>query len=183
MPSVLRQKETVRHVQLPDGTMEEERDPVFVFVHCYNQACPRYHNLQVNLDFERRVPGIREETQYTYVDRGGDMPGVENTHVNWYPQDPADMTCPECGSATNVSQNQSYKLAQYGVGPGHGLKGAERAAALAASKVAEQSAVKDIEVAELKAQLAKQQALLEELVKAQLAMGDPAPAPKSRSRQ
>jgi hypothetical protein len=168
MALVLRQKETVRHVQVQDGSVEEQREPVFVYVHCYNQVCPLYHNLQEALDFERKVPGIREETQYTYLDRGGDMPGIENTHVNWLPADPQDAICPECGDACNVSQNQSYKLQQFGVGPGMGLKGAERAAAVAAAKVNEANAAQDVEVAELKKQLAKQQGLLEKLVKAQL---------------
>ena len=171
MALVLRQKETVRHVQLTDGTVEEEREAVFVYVHCYNQICGLYHNLQEALDFERKVPGIREETQYTYLDRGGDMPGIENTHVNWLTADPEDSVCPECGDAVNVSQNQSYKLQQFGVTPGMGLAGAERAAAVAAAKVAESGAANDVKVAELQAQLAKQQMLLEKLVKAQLGNG------------
>lgn len=171
MPIILRQRETVRHVQMADGTVEEEREPVFVYVHCYNGACPNYHNLQANLDFERKVPGIREETQYTYVDRGGDMPGIENTHVSWHVQDEADAKCSECGDPVNISQNPSYKLMQYGVGPGTGLKGAERAAALAAAKVNEANAAKDVEIAELRAEMAKLTGFVDKLVR-QGAKGD-----------
>lgn len=168
MATVLRQKETVNYVQMEDGTTEEEREPVFVYVHCYNQACVKYHNLQVNLDFERKVPGIREETSYTYVDRGGDMPGVENTHVVWHVQDPADATCDGCGGAMNISQTPSYKLMQYGVGPGTGLKGAERAAALAAKQVNDANEAKDVEIAELRGEMAKMHGLMEKLVKAEI---------------
>jgi hypothetical protein len=153
---------------MTDGTMEEERDDVFVYVHCYDQACPKYHNLQAGLDFERKVPGIREETSYTYVDRGGDMPGVENTHVAWHVQDDSDSRCPECGGSMNISNNPSHKLAQYGVGPGTGLKGAERAAALAAAKVNESNVAKDVEIADLRSQMARMEGLMERMVQSEL---------------
>jgi hypothetical protein len=152
---------------MEDGTVEEEREPVFVYVHCYNAACVKYHNLQENLNFERKVPGIREETQYTYVDRGGDMPGIENTHVAWHVQNPDDVMCDACGMPTNISQNPSRKLQQYGVAPGTGLQGAERAAALAAAKVNESNAVKDVEIAELRAEMAKLMGFVDKLVKGQ----------------
>lgn len=151
MASVLRQKETISTQQLDDGTLEEARHPVFVYVHCYNQACVKYTNLQENLNFEEKVPGIREETSFTYADRGGDMPGIENTHVRFLPQDAEHMKCSECGNANNVSGDPSRKLAQYGVTPGMGLKGAERAAALAAAQTNEANVGRDTEIAELKA--------------------------------
>lgn len=161
MPKVLRQKELVHTQQLEDGTLEENREPVFVYKHCYNQACLKYHNLQENIDFEEKIPGMREETSFTYADRGGDMPGVENTHVRWLPQDETQMVCSECDSPTNISGEPSRKLAQYGVGPGMGLKGAERAAALAASKANENNASTHNEIAELKSQLERQSKLIE----------------------
>lgn len=168
MTTVLRQKEISTTNQLEDGTIEESRQPVFVYVHCYNQACIRYHNLQSNLNFEKKVAGIREETIYTYKDRGGDAPGVENSHVRWFvcgPDDkPEQATCSECDELLNVSGTPSYKLAQYGIGPGTGLKGAERAAALAASKVAEATASRDVEIGELKTQLAQQSKLLQKII-------------------
>jgi hypothetical protein len=162
--TVLRQKQTIRYVQMTDGTVEEEREDVFVYVHCYNQACLRYHNPQVNLEHERKVPGIREEISYTYIDRGGDMPGVENTHVNWLVVDETDSRCPDCGDPLNISNTPSYKLMQYGVGPGTGLKGAERAAALAASKVNEANAAKDVEIADLRTQMARMERLMEKMI-------------------
>src|SRR6266498_2495354 len=110
MPSVLRQKEITRTFQLSDGTLEEKRDPVFVYVHCYNQVCTRYHNLQSNLNFEDKIPGIREETVFTYKDRGGDAPGIENSHIRWLCQEEGKDKCPECGSQMNVSGTPSYKL-------------------------------------------------------------------------
>lgn len=161
MPKVLRQKEIVHAQQLDDGTLEEHREPVYVYKHCYNQACVLYHNLQESIDHEEKVPGFREETSFTYADRGGDMPGVENTHVRWLPQDESHMECSECGTPTNVSGEPSRKLAQYGVGPGMGLKGAERAAALAAAKTNEANASTTNEIAELRQQLRDQSKLIE----------------------
>lgn len=168
MPTVLRQKEITRTHQLEDGSIEEHRDPVFVYVHCFNQACTRYHNLQSNLNFEQKLPGVREETVFTYKDRGGDAPGIENSHVRWFVRDeedkPVHPRCVECNELMNVSGTPSYKLTQYGVGPGTGLKGAERAAALAASKVAEATASRDLEIDELKAAMARQTKLLDKLL-------------------
>lgn len=164
MPTVLNQKEYTRTTQLEDGSLEEHREPVFVYIHCYNQACVKYHNLQSNLNFESKVPGIRQETQFTYKDRGGDAPGIENSHVRWMVQDEELSRCPECNEIMNISGTPSYKLAQYGVGPGTGLKGAERAAALAASKVAEATASRDAEIDELKQQLNRQNLMLQKLL-------------------
>lgn len=165
MPTVVRQKEITKTRQLEDGTLEEERTPVFVYVSCYNQACARYHNLQSNLDFEEKVPGIREETAFTYADRGGDMPGIENTHVRWAPQDIKYLKCEECGHPTTVSGTKSVKIQAYGVGPGTGLKGAERAAALAASKVQAENASSNAEIAALKSQMEQQNKMIELLLK------------------
>src|SRR3954464_3012626 len=153
MPKVLRQKQLITTRQLNDGTLEEDREDVFVYVHCYNQGCLKYHNLQENLNFERKVPGIREETSFTYADRGGDMPGIENTHVTFMPQEESDWSCPSCGDQLNVSGVPSVKLAQYGIGPGTGLKGAERSAALAAEKANEANAGRDAEMARLQKQI------------------------------
>jgi len=161
MPTVIRQKEIVRTEQQEDGTLEEYRTPVHVYVHCYNQACLKYHNKQENLDFEEKIPGIREETSFTYADRGGDMPGIENTHVRFLPQDTKYLKCDDCGSPMNISGTPSVKLAQYGVGPGMGLKGAERAAALASAQANESNAGRDAELAQLKAQLEQQSKLIE----------------------
>lgn len=151
MASVLRQKETIHTQQNDDGTLSEFRNPVHVYVHCYNEGCILYHNLQENINNEEKLPGIREETSFTYADRGGDMPGIENTHVRFLPQDMSKMECSECGQATNVSGDPSRKLAQYGVTPGMGLKGAERAAALAAAQTNEANVGRDTEIADLKA--------------------------------
>jgi hypothetical protein len=178
MPTVLRQKETVKTFQLEDGAIEEQRQPVFVYIHCYNQSCTRYHNLQSNLNFEEKVPGIREETQFTYKDRGGDAPGIENSHVRWFVRDeddrPLSPRCEECGELMNVSGSPSYKLTQYGVGPGTGLKGAERAAALAAAKVNEAAASRDAEIDSLKVQLEHQNKMLQALLENQNKASKPA---------
>lgn len=172
MATVINLTEVTKTTQTDEGILEEKREPVFVYIHCYNQACTRYHNLQSNLNFEQKVPGIRQETSFTYKDRGGDAPGVENSHVRFMVRGKDDndrdvgieSRCSECGEIMNVSGTPSYKLMQYGVGPGTGLKGAERAAALAAAKVAEDNRAKDDEMNELKRQLGVQQKLLEKLL-------------------
>lgn len=179
MATVIRQKEITTHTQLNDGTTEEHREPVFVYLHCSNQACLRYHNLQSNLDFEIKVPGIREETSFTYKDRGGDSPGIENSHIRYAAQDTELETCSECGGVMNVSGHPSIKLPTYGVGPGTGLQGAERAAAIAASKVAAENQAARDEVGELKQQLAYQQKLLESLLKKDDSPKAPGPKPKA----
>lgn len=181
MPTVVRQKEITKTRQLEDGSLEEDRTPVFVYVHCFNQACVRYTNLQENLNFEEKVPGIREETSFTYADRGGDMPGIENTHVRFGIQTDSDLgkkyyhkakddrgnefvkgpVCPECDMPLNVSGVPSRKLAQYGVGPGTGLAGAERAAALAAAKTNEANAGRDSQVQVLEKQVEQLTKLVE----------------------
>lgn len=171
MPTVLNQTEITKTTQLNDGTLEEQREPVFVYIHCFNQACVRYHNRQSNLNFETKVPGVRQETSFTYKDRGGDAPGIENSHVRWFAADeqgkPIDPRCEECNEVMLVSGTPSYKLQQYGVGPGTGLKGAERAAALAAAKVAEATQSRDAEIDLLKQQLERQSKLLDKVLEAQ----------------
>lgn len=181
MPTVLRQKEITSTTQLEDGSIEEHRSPVFVYIHCYNQSCIRYHNLQSNLNFEEKVPGVREETIFTYKDRGGDAPGVENSHVRWFPQDENQMRCVECGELMNISGTPSYKLTQYGVGPGTGLKGAERAAALAVAQVQEASAGKDAEVAALRAQMERMEKLLAKSLENNAKPAKPGPDPTKKS--
>lgn len=177
MATVLRQKETSKTVQNEDGSLDEQRAPVFVYIHCYNQACIKYHNLQSNLNFEQKVPGIREETIYTYKDRGGDAPGVENSHVRWAPQDSELERCAECGELMNISGTPSYKLTQYGVGPGTGLKGAERAAALAVAEVQAAGKDRDSEITQLQSQLALQGKMLEKLLEAKEEKVKPGPDP------
>jgi hypothetical protein len=49
-----------------------------------------------------------------------------------------------------------------------GLKGAERAAALAAAKVNESNVAKDVEIADLRSQMARMEGLMERMVKSEL---------------
>ena len=65
------------------------------FAHCVDPRCPG-HNQQA-------VPAIRRETSYTYVERGGDAPGIEQSHVQAVFADEADSVCPACNGQRDIS--------------------------------------------------------------------------------
>lgn len=159
MPTVTSEAQVVVHSQLEDGTVRNTFEDVFVYVHCINPNCESFHDLHEGLKHELKVPGLRNETMYTFADRGGDLPGPENSHVSWACLEADDAVCPDCGGNRNVSHDPSREIQRHNLGPGDGLKGMERAAALALSKSNQHT---DSEVEALKAQVAELTGLVKE---------------------
>lgn len=49
---------------------------------------------------------MQETVEVTYVDAGGDMPGVQNSHVTFRFADEADSPCGTCGHPREVSDQK-----------------------------------------------------------------------------
>lgn len=158
MATVTRAKETITTTQQEDGTLEEHREPVYVYVHCVDPACPEYHDLRVDRDHEREVPGLRVETSYSYEELGGDMPGTERSNVEYRVQEPGDAKCPSCSKDLNVSEEKSRKLAPWTQRANPDTLAAYEAARKVAAQNSETAtAEKDAELAELRASIAELQ--------------------------
>lgn len=70
------------------------------WAHCVNPRCDGSP--------QQPVQAIRQVVEHTYVEGGGDMPGIEKTHVYLRFSDPADGPCPTdgCGLAREVSDQK-----------------------------------------------------------------------------
>lgn len=68
------------------------------FAHCRDPRCAGY--------LQEKVKGVREVVEITYVDSGGDMPGVEKSMVYIRFQDETDIDCPTCGQAREVTEQK-----------------------------------------------------------------------------
>ncbi len=72
--------------------------PVEAYAHCRNARCPGYD--------QERIDGIREETSYTFGERGGDgafTHMIQDSGVEFKAADVADLPCPGCGAAREVT--------------------------------------------------------------------------------
>ncbi len=65
------------------------KTPIEGFAHCRNARCAGYG--------QEKVSAERVLSEWTYVELGGDMPGVEKSQVYVEFVDQGDAPCPHCG--------------------------------------------------------------------------------------
>src|SRR4051794_39296022 len=70
---------------------------VLAYAHCTEPRCKGYR--------QQQVMAVRTEDAYTYAERGGDLPGTENSFVRHAFADPAEAICEFCGSPRDISEN------------------------------------------------------------------------------
>ena len=68
------------------------------YAHCRNPRCAGYS--------QEKVKGVRETVEHTYVDSGGDSPGVEKSMVYIKAASADDIACPTCGESREVTEQQ-----------------------------------------------------------------------------
>jgi hypothetical protein len=76
---------------LPTSTETRET----LFKHCNDPLC-RGHA-------QKPIPGVVTENSWTYAERGGDLPGVENSTRTYRPENEADYGCHVCGRPASVT--------------------------------------------------------------------------------
>lgn len=77
---------------MPTTTVAE----VTAYAHCVTPRCRGYQQAEVR--------GILKEDTYTYAERGGDLPGPENSFVYLsFAKEDEDAPCPHCGERRDLS--------------------------------------------------------------------------------
>lgn len=76
---------------MPTPTITQVR----AYAHCVRPRCPGYR--------EQEVDAVRREDFYTYAEKGGDLPGIENSFVYLDFADEDERACPSCGQARDLS--------------------------------------------------------------------------------
>jgi hypothetical protein len=69
--------------------------PVRGFAHCVVPRCPG--------TYESEVDAVKVTTSWTFIERGGDIPGEENSQDAARFADETDATCEHCGGHREVS--------------------------------------------------------------------------------
>lgn len=120
------------------------------FAHCPNTACPG--------SAQAPVPVIQRETSYSYYDNGGDMPGIENSKIEFVFAHPADAECPHCSAHRECGiQKRVNYLNLSGFDP-NGLNEINAEAALPGPSPADEMAALREQVEQLTATVAAQAA-------------------------
>lgn len=70
--------------------------PVKAYAHCQDGRCGGY--------LQQEVEGIRTETVWTYLDHGGDMPGIESSTQMVRFADESDAVCSFCAGPREISE-------------------------------------------------------------------------------
>jgi len=68
------------------------------YAHCTQPRCPG--------NSQEQVRGIARETSHSFVERGGDLPGTESSWVHMIFADEADIPCPACGKAREITDQR-----------------------------------------------------------------------------
>lgn len=153
---------------------------VQAYAHCQDAQCLGYR--------QEIVEGVRTTTEFTYLDSGGDMPGVEKSNERVTFVNDEDIPCPHCEKPRAIGEQQRPEYPNISGHDPMGLfefKGRTEGEIRDIRHAAEvDKLTRDSEAAELKTQLATTQAQLAAM-QAQLAeltaapRGKPGPKPKA----
>lgn len=77
--------------------------PIDGYAHCTQPRCRGNQ--------QEPVKALRVDTSTTYVELGGDMPGVERSHVQFRFADPELIKCPFCGTDREVTDQARISYA------------------------------------------------------------------------
>jgi hypothetical protein len=137
---------------------------------CKNARCPGYK--------QETVKAVETLTEFSYIDLGGDLPGIERSTTLLRFDDLADAQCPQCGEPRLVADQ---------VRPVYpNISGQPQDALLAVHRDAErvrdlelQSAKREAELAQMRVVMERQNGMIERLLAGQ---ESPAPA-RSRAKK
>lgn len=90
--------------------------PFTGYAHCNSPRCPG-HN-------QEKVEGVRVETFHTFVERGGDLPGIESSQVSLRFADEDVRACPHCGRNREITDQTRKRYAPLSGHSQDGLLGA-----------------------------------------------------------
>lgn len=145
--------------------------PVEGFAHCRNPRCQGSQ--------QQKVEALRSEESYTFTEKGGDLPGYENSIVRFAFANEEDKPCPHCGLMREVTEsprpsydgewgNQSFLL---------DIEENENGSRFDPSKTAELQAAASEKLQEENAELRERMARLEGvLLGQQMGAQEPGPA-------
>lgn len=120
---------------MPTITVKE----IEAFAFCRNHKCVGY--------LQEKVPAIREDSEVTYQEKGGDVPGVETSHSYLRFPDGVDSSCSHCGAERMLSEQERP------VYPNSASAAQDVSAPAVDGTVAKMLADQSREMAELRAQL------------------------------
>src|SRR3954466_5691424 len=69
--------------------------PIRAFAHCRNPRCAGNN--------QEEVDAVQQTESYSFVERGGDLPGEENSIVRVNFASEEDQPCPQCGLLREVT--------------------------------------------------------------------------------
>lgn len=118
-----------------------------LYAFCQNAQCPGYAMVEVD--------GLVREVGDTFQAGGGDIPGIERSHVELLYQDASDAPCPSCSQPRSLS---AEPRPSYDPLSGHDPMGLLAGAKFDPNVV---NTEQDEKVAALEAQVAKLAALVE----------------------
>lgn len=70
--------------------------PIQAYAHCIDARCQGHE--------QEQVEAIRKEDSFTYAERGGNLPGTENSFVRVRFADEAESNCRHCGRIRELSE-------------------------------------------------------------------------------
>lgn len=75
-----------------------QTEDITAYAQCVDPRCEGYK--------QDPVDAVRETVEHTYLDSGGDMPGVEKSQVYVRFADESDTACPTCDRARDISDQR-----------------------------------------------------------------------------
>jgi hypothetical protein len=126
--------------------------PVEAYAHCNNALCPGYG--------QEKVKAVEEVTEWTFVDNGGDIPGVERSRSLLKFASDDDISCGTCGRERELSKDPRRNYENLSGFDPMGLINGK----VPGFNPAVVNTEADARVAELEAQIARQGAMLEQLL-------------------
>lgn len=120
--------------------------PIDAYAHCADSTCPG--------NAQQPVKAIRHDVAFSYMDLGGDMPGIERTTSALRVAHDKDATCKTCGGPRELSTDPRPVYNNLSGHPQDGLL------KIAAERAAGHQPTESAELAELRDQVAKLSALV-----------------------
>jgi hypothetical protein len=124
---------------------------------CIDGRCPGYE--------QQTVPALKRTNEYSYVELGGDLPGIERSSSQVFFIHEGDAVCPHCGKPRLVDEQVRPEYPNTSGQDPMAIFNRSGAAAQMREMIAEQ-ARREVETATLRAQLAEQSAQMERMANA-----------------
>lgn len=121
---------------------------------CVDGRCPGYE--------QQEVPALRRVSAFSYLELGGDLPGIERSSAQVLFLNEGDAVCPHCGKPRLVEDQVRPEYPNTSGQDPLAIFSRQGAAAQVRTMVADQ-AQRDVEAAQMRATLAEQSAAMERM--------------------